>query len=114
MEFDSYIDFYEHLKTFGFNDIILGVKDTIVDKTLYVSLEETKIMKFDNTSFVIGASYNLVLSVEAVDDPLVGKLANVIQSGLTMQDWSENSQLYNYVGSVYLPVGSKGETWQMD
>lgn len=114
MEFDSYIDYYEHLKTLGFADIILGVKDTIKDKTLYVQLEETKVQKFDNVSFCIGATYSLVLSVKDVDDVLVGKLANLVQNGLTMTDWSENSHLYNYSGSVYLPVGSKGETWQMD
>lgn len=112
MVFDSYIDWYNNLLTMGFNDIILGVKDTIEDKTVYLSLGESKVLKMDNTSFAIGYTYNVVLSVEKVDDPLVMKLSNVLQGGLNMVNWSEQSHLYNYQGQVYLPVGSSGEPWQ--
>ena len=34
MEFDSYIDWYNNLLTMPLNDVILGVKDTIQDKTV--------------------------------------------------------------------------------
>jgi hypothetical protein len=112
MVFDSYIDWYNKLLTMGLNDVILGVKDTIEDKTVYLSLGESKVLKMDNTSFIIGYTYNVVLSVANVDDPLVQKVGNILQSGLTMTNWSENSHLYNYTGSVYLPVGSGGEPWQ--
>lgn len=112
MEFDSYIDFYNHLKTFPFDDIILGVKDEIVPNTLYISLGGSKIVKFDNTSFAIGYTYNLVLSVPEVDSQLVRVISNLTQDGLALVDWSENTHLYNYQGSVYLPVGSSGEPWQ--
>lgn len=113
MEFDSYIDFYNHLKTFAFKDIVFGVKDTIVADTLYISVTDSKIMKVDNDSFAIGYYYALILSVENVDSPLVNVLANCSQSGLNMVNWSENSHLYNYQMTVYIPVGSGGEPWQM-
>jgi hypothetical protein len=29
-----------------------------------------------------------------------------------MTNWSENSHLYNYTGSVYLPCGAGGQAWQ--
>ena len=112
MVFDSYIDWYNELLTLGLNDVILGVKDTITDKTVYLSLGSSKVLKMDNTSFIIGYTYNVVLSVANVDDPLVQKVANLLQSEFTMTDWSENSHLYNYTGTVYLPVGSGGEPWQ--
>lgn len=112
MVFDSYIDFYNHLKTLGFSDIIFGVSDTIVADTLYISVTDSKVIKMDNTSFVMGYTYSLVLSVESVDSPLIGELANLTQSGLNLVNWSENSHLYNYQTSVYLPVGSEGEPWQ--
>ena len=112
MVFDSYMDWLNEVKTYGFNDIILGVKETIKDKTLYISLGSSKVMKFDNTSFAIGYTYNLVLSVSSVDDPLVTKLSDVTQSGLTLEAWSDTSHLYNYVGSVYLPVGKGGQAFQ--
>ena len=112
MEFDSYIDFYNYLKTFPFADIVLGVKDTIVKDTLYISLTDSKVIKMDNTSFAIGFTYGLVLSAEAVDSPLVQVLADCTQSGVNMVEWSENSHLYNYQASIYLPVGSSGEPWQ--
>ena len=111
MEFDSYIDFYNHLKTMPFNDIILGVKDEIVADTLYISLGSSKIVRMDNTSYAIGYTYNLVLSVPEVDSPLVRMLSNCVQDGLNMVDWSESSHMYKYQGFVYLPVGKSGEPW---
>ena len=39
------------------NDVILGVKDTIEDKTVYLSLSDSKVLKMDNTSFVMGYYY---------------------------------------------------------
>lgn len=112
MEFDSYIDWYNNLLTIGLNDVILGVKDTIEDKTVYLSLGESKVLKMDNTSFAIGYTYNVVLSVAKVDDPVINEVANMLQSGLTMVNWSEQSHLYNYQGQVYLPVGKGGQPWQ--
>ena len=53
-EFDSYIDWYNNLLTMPLNDVILGVKDTIQDKTVYLSLSDSKVLKMDNTSFVMG------------------------------------------------------------
>ena len=49
-EFDSYIDWYNNLLTMPLNDVILGVKDTIEDKTVYLSLSDSKVLKMDNTS----------------------------------------------------------------
>ena len=111
MEFDSYIDFYNHLKTFDFNDIILGVKDEIVPNTLYISLGSSKTVKIDNTSFAIGYTYNLVLSVPDVDSHLVKVISDLSQDGMALVDWSESTHLYNYQTAVYLPVGSSGEPW---
>ena len=47
MEFDSYIDWYNNLLTMPLNDVILGVKDTIQDKTVYLSLSDSKVLKMD-------------------------------------------------------------------
>ena len=44
MEFDSYIDWYNNLLTMPLNDVILGVKDTIEDKTVYLSLSDSKVL----------------------------------------------------------------------
>lgn len=112
MVFDSYIDWLNQVKLLGFNDIILGVKDTIEDKTLYVSVADSKVIKMDNDSFAIGYTYNLVLSVADVDSPLVAAMSNLTQSGLTMTNWSEESHLYNYTASVYLPCGGGGQPFQ--
>jgi hypothetical protein len=112
MVFDSYIDFYNHLKTFPFKDIIFGVSDTIEEDTLYISVLDSKVIRMDNTSFVMGYTYSLVLSVKSVDSPLVGAVANLSQDGLNFVNWSEQSHMYNYQTSVYLPVGKGGEPWQ--
>ena len=112
MEFDSYIDWYNNLLTMSLNDIILGVKDTIEDKTVYLSLSDSKVLKMDNTSFVMGYYYQVVLSVEDVDDKLVGLVGDVLRTGWKMRNWSENSHLYNDTGSVDLPCGAGGQTWQ--
>ena len=94
------------------NDVILGVKDTIKDKTVYLSLSDSKVLKMDNTSFVMGYYYQVVLSVKDVDDKLVGLVGDVLRNGWNMTNWSENSHLYNYTGSVYLPCGAGGQPWQ--
>ena len=111
-EFDSYIDWYNNLLTMPLNDIILGVKDTIEDKTVYLSLDDSKVIKMDNTSFVMGYYYQVVLSVKDVDDELVRLVGDVLRDGWNMTNWSENSHLYNYTGSVYLPCGAGGQPWQ--
>ena len=112
MEFDSYIDWYNNLLKMPLNDVILGVKDTIEDKTVYLSLSDSKVLKMDNTSFVMGYYYQVVLSVKDVDDELVRLVGDVLRDGWNMTNWSENSQLYNYTGSVYLPCGAGGQPWQ--
>ena len=112
MEFDSYIDWYNNLLTMPLNDVILGVKDTIEDKTVYLSLSDSKVLKMDNTSFVMGYYYQVVLSVKDVDDKLVGLVGDVLRNGWNMTNWSENSHLYNYTGSVYFPCGAGGQAWQ--
>ena len=80
-EFDSYIDWYNNLLKMPLNDVILGVKDTIEDKTVYLSLSDSKVLKMDNTSFVMGYYYQVVLSVKDVDDELVGLVGDVLQNG---------------------------------
>jgi len=45
-EFDSYIDWYNNLLTMPLNDVILGVKDTIVDKTVYFHLVTQRSLKW--------------------------------------------------------------------
>lgn len=112
MVFDSYIEWLNEVKKLPLNDIILGVKDTIEDKTLYISLQSSKVIKMDNESFAIGYMYDVVLSVKDVDSSLVKDISNLTQTGLTMEAWSNESHLYNYVGSVYLPCGSGGQPWQ--
>ena len=79
MEFDSYIDWYNNLLTMPLNDVILGVKDTIEDKTVYLSLSDSKVLKMDNTSFVMGYYYQVVLSVKDVDDELVRLVGDVYE-----------------------------------
>ena len=111
MAFRSYMNWLEEVKKLPFEDIILGVKDTIQEDTLYISLGGSKIIKMDNTSFAIGYTYNVVLSVKDVDSPLVGAMSNLLQDGLNMVNWSNESHLYNYQGSVYLPVGKNGQAW---
>ena len=58
-EFDSYIDWYNNLLKMPLNDVILGVKDTIEDKTVYLSLSDSKVLKMDNTSFVMATIIKL-------------------------------------------------------
>ena len=91
MEFDSYIDWYNNLLTMPLNDIILGVKDTIQDKTVYLSLSDSKVLKMDNTSFVMGYYYQVVLSVKDVDDELVRLVGDVLRDGWNMTNWSETA-----------------------
>lgn len=112
MEFDSYVEWYDKVKTIGFEDIIFGVKDTIKPNTLYISVQESKVIKMDNTSFVIGYTYSLVMSVPRVDSLLLLGMGNLVQSGLGMAEWSEKSHLYVYTASVYLPVGKGGQPFQ--
>ena len=112
MEFDSYMDWLDEVKKLPFEDIILGVKDTIQPNTLYISVESSKIIKVDNTSWVIGYTYSLVCSVPEVDSPLIPAMANLSQDGFIMQQWSQESHLYNYTGTVYLPVGGGGQPFQ--
>ena len=45
-EFASYIDWYNNLLTMPLNDVILGVKDTIEDKTVYLSLSDSRCLKW--------------------------------------------------------------------
>ena len=112
MEFDSYIDWLNEVKKLPFNDIIFGVKDTIQADTLYISVESSKNIKMDNSIWTIGYTYSLVLSVPNVDSPLVASMAALTQDGWTMQSWSNESHLYNYTGTVYLPVGGGGQPFQ--
>lgn len=111
MEFRSYMDWLKKVKTFPFDDIILGVKDEIKPNTLYIAISGSKTVKMDNTSFAIGYTYSVILSVPNVDSPLVGLMGDVLQDGLTLVNFSSESHLYNYTGSVYLPVGKDGQAW---
>lgn len=111
MKFSSYMDWLAEVKKLPFKDVILGVKDTIEPDTLYISLGGSKVVRMDNTSFAIGYTYNVVLSTERVDTPLIGAMSDLLQDGLTMVNWSNESHLYNFLGSVYLPVGKDGQAW---
>ena len=102
----------DKVKQLPFNDIILGVKDTIEPDTLYISLGGSTVAGSDNFSFAIGFTYNVVLSVKDVDSPLIGAMADLLQGGLTLANWSGESHLYNFTGSVFLPVGKSGQPWQ--
>jgi len=112
MAFNSYMDWKEVVDKIGFNDIILGVKDTIEPNTLYISLADSKVVGSDNFKFVIGYSYNVVASVPDVDSHLVKELSNLLDSGLEMIDFSNTSHLYNFSGSIYLPVGARGGSFE--
>lgn len=105
------MEWLEDVKKLPFKDIILGVKDTIVEDTLYISLGGSNVIKMDNISFAIGFTYNVVLSVSSVDSPLIGAMADKLQGGLSLIDMGDQTHLYNFQGSVYLPVGSNGEPW---
>lgn len=112
MGYNSYMDWLEEVKQLPFKDIILGVKDTIKEDTLYISLGSSKVVRMDNMSFAIGFTYNVVLSVSNVDSPLIGQMADKLQDGLTLIDFGDETHLYNFQGSVYLPVGSSGQPWE--
>lgn len=112
MAFNSYIDFVADANKQPFKDIIFGVKDTIENDTLYIAVNDTKTIKMDNTSFAIGYTYAVTISVYDVDSPLVNYLSNVCQDGLNLVNWSENSHLYNYTGLIYIPIGAGGQPWQ--
>lgn len=103
MAFNSYIEWLEEVKKLPLNDIIFGVKNTIEPQTLYISLGNSKNVRMDNFQFTIGYTYNLVISVTDVDSPIISALSNLSQEGMQLVDWSKESQLYNYAGTVYLP-----------
>lgn len=111
MAFNSYMDWLKEVKKLPFKDVILGVKDTIEEDTLYISITGSNIVKMDNVSFSIGFTYSVVLSVKNVDSPLIGQMADLLQGGLNLVNWSNESHLYNYQGQVYLPVGKDGQAW---
>lgn len=111
MAFNSYMDWLTEVKKLPLKDVILGVKDTIEKDTLYISITDSKTIKMDNMSYAIGFTYSCVLSVENVDSPLIGKMADLLQGGLNLVNWSNESHLYNYQGQVYLPVGKDGQAW---
>lgn len=112
MAFNSYMEWKEAVDKIGFNDVILGVKDTLDKNTLYIQIASSKVVGADNFKFVIGYTYNVVASVENVDSRLVAQLAELLDSGLEMIGFSDTSHLYNYSGNVYIPVGSKGQAWE--
>src|SRR5574337_2102267 len=112
MVFNSYTEFMETLSTIGFQDIILGVKDTITENTVYITLAGSKKTKADAFSWVIGYTYNVVASVTDVDSHLVQQLSELLSGGLEYVDYSDSSHLYSFSGSVYLPTGQKGQAWE--
>ena len=112
MKFDSYIDWLNEVKKLPFKDIILGVSETIEPDTLYISINSSKTVKMDNEQWVIGYTYALVMSVNNADSSLVNSMAGLCQDGLSFVNWSENTQLYNYAGSVYLPVKGGGDPFE--
>lgn len=112
MAFNSYMEWKEAVDKIGFNDVILGVKDTIEPNTLYISLADSRVVGSDNFKFVIGYTYNIVASVPNVDSNLIAQLSELLDSGLEMIDFSNTSHLYNYSGNIYLPVGAKGQAWE--
>lgn len=112
MKFDSYIDWLNEVKKLPLGDIILGVKDTIKEDTLYISMAQSKNIRMDNEQWTIGYTYNIVLSVKKSDSPLINSMANLTQDGLGFVNWSKDSQLYTYGGSVYLPCKSGGNAFE--
>lgn len=112
MEFNSYIDWINFLTDQGFKEIVFGVKDNIKNETLYIEVADSRSVGTDNMKWVIGYTYNVVFSVESVDNQLLEVLARALDTGPSFGEWSENSRLYNYTGSVYIPVGSGGQPWQ--
>lgn len=112
MVFNSYTEFMETLSTIGFQDIILGVKDTITANTVYITLAGSKKTGADGFSWVIGYTYNVVASVTDVDSHLIQELSELLAGGLEYVDYSDSSHLYSFSGSVYLPCGSKGQAWE--
>lgn len=111
MAFNSYMDWLKEVKKLPFKDVILGVKDTIKEDTLYISITGSNTVKMDNISYAIGFTYSVVISVKNVDSPLIGQMADLLQGGLNLVNWSNESNLYNYQGQVYLPVGKDGQAW---
>ena len=111
MVFNSYTEFKKALDAIGFSDVILGVKDTIQENTVYISLAGSKKTGADDFSWVIGYTYNLVASVPDADSSLIKQLSEILSGGLTFVSYSDSSHLYNFSGHVYLPVGQKGEAW---
>lgn len=112
MAFNSYIEWKQAVDKIGFADIILGVKDTIEPNTVYIQVSGSKVVGSDNFKFVIGYSYSVVASVPEVDSHLVKELSELLDSGLEMVNFSETSHLYNFSGTIYLPVGSKGDAFE--
>lgn len=52
MVFNSYTEFKKALDAIGFSDVILGVKDTIQENTVYISLAGSKKTGADDFSWV--------------------------------------------------------------
>lgn len=112
MEFNSYIDWIGFLSSHGFKEIVFGVKDNIKNETLYIEVAGSKSVGTDNMKWVIGYTYHIIFSVESVDNKLLEVLADVLDTGPTFLEWNENSRLYYYEGTVYLPVGNGGQPWE--
>ena len=112
MAFNSYMEWKKEIDKIGFQDIILGVKDTITADTLYISISDSTKVGSDDFRWVIGYTYTVIASVQNVDSPLIAQLAEFLDDGLQLLGFSDSSHLYNYQGSVYLPVGSGGQAWE--